>query len=98
MLALIAAMTIAAAAPEPAAEPSASRVQLVKPPLLGTLQPDQLAARRHCKDAARFQTGFEPALLFREQDRPNARARRLIDLPNGAYCLVGEAQAVRDVR
>ena len=96
MLALIAAMTIAAVAPEPAAAPP--RVQLVKPPLFAMLQPDQLAARRHCRDAARFQTGYEPTLLFREQDRPNARARRLIDLPNGAYCLVGEAQAERAVR
>jgi hypothetical protein len=98
MLALIAAMTIAAAAPEPAAAPAPSATPLTAGKYFRTLGSDELAARRHCKDAARYQTGYEPALLFREQDKPNAHARRLIDLPNGAYCLVGEAQAERAVR
>jgi hypothetical protein len=91
MLALIAAMTVAAAAPEPAvARPLGAPSTAIKP-LFRSLGADELAARAHCKDAARYETGYEPALLFREKDKPNARARRLIDLPNGAFCLVGEA-------
>jgi hypothetical protein len=88
MFAILAAMTVAAA-PVPAAAPPSPNPAAFSP-LLRTMRPDELTARLHCKDAARYQTGYEPALLFRDRDQPDARARRLIDLPNGAYCLVGE--------
>jgi hypothetical protein len=91
MLALIAAMTVFAAAPEPAAQPTLGAPSAAIKPFFRSLHSEDLTARQHCKDAGRYQTGYEPALLFREKDKPNARARRLIDLPNGAYCLVGEA-------
>ena len=91
MLVFIAAMTMFAAPPEPAAEPPLGAPSVAIKPFFRSLHSGDLAARQHCKDAARYQTGYEPALLFREQDKPNARARRLIDLPNGAYCLVGPA-------
>jgi hypothetical protein len=94
MLALIAAMTVAALAPEPtAAERPLGAPSAAIKPFFRSLRADELTARAHCKDAGRYQTGYEPALLFREKDKPNARARRLIDLPNGAFCLVGEAAA-----
>ncbi len=93
MLALIAAMTVAAATPEPAAERPLGAPSAAFKPVFRSFRSEELAARLHCKDAARYQTGFEPALLFRDKDKPDARARRLIDLPNGAYCLVGEADS-----
>ncbi len=42
-----------------------------------------------CKSAGRFQTGYEPALLFREEDRDAARLRKLIEMPAGEMCLIG---------
>jgi len=93
MLALIAAMTVAALAPEPtaAAERPLGAPSAAIKPVFRSFRSDEFAARQHCKDAARYQTGYEPALLFREKDKADARARRLIDLPNGALCLVGPA-------
>jgi hypothetical protein len=91
MLALIAAMTVAAAMPEPAAAPLLGGPSPAFKPVFRSFRSQDMTARLHCKDAARYQTGYEPALLFRDKDKPDARARRLIDLPNGAYCLVGEA-------
>ena len=94
MLALIAAATMTLAT----APGETSRVVQPMAPLFPLaarrFSPGALTARMHCKDAVRLQTGFEPALLYREQDRANARARRLIDLPEGAMCLVGEGKGV----
>ena len=89
MLALLAAMTMAATPAEPLAVPAATPRPLF---VIGReLSPGELTARLHCKDAARLMVGYETALLFREQDKPNAKARKLIDLPQGAMCLVGDA-------
>lgn len=87
MLALLAAMTVAAAPAEPQAVPPANPGRLVV--ARRQLNPDEMTAQLRCKDAARLLVGYEPALLFREQDRADARVRRLIDLPQGAMCLVG---------
>ena len=87
MLALLAAMTVAAAPAEPQALPTATSRPLSV--LSRQLSPGELTARSHCKDAARLHVGYEPALLFREQDRADARARKLIELPQGAMCLLG---------
>jgi hypothetical protein len=94
MLALIAAMTVAAATPEPADLRPLGAPSAAFKPAFRSFRSQDLTARLHCKDAARYQTGYEPALLFRrELDAAGARPRRLIDLPNGAYCLVGPAAA-----
>ena len=89
MLALLAAATMTLAIAPAEVRPAAPAVG--RPVFLfsGRLGPGEIAARMHCKDAVRLQTGFEPALLFREQDKAAARARKLIDLPQGAMCLVG---------
>ncbi|RAK67451.1 hypothetical protein [Phenylobacterium kunshanense] len=42
-----------------------------------------------CQGAGRFQTGYEPALLFRDEDRDTARLRKLIEMPMGEMCLLG---------
>jgi hypothetical protein len=85
----VAAMTVAAATGEARAGPAVESRPL--PVFVRARDPEELAARRHCMDAARLQVDYKPALLFREQDRANARARRLIDLPQGAMCLLGGA-------
>jgi hypothetical protein len=96
MLALFAAATLAAFQP---AHPGAETLTPF-PPIAGLTVEDRLGrgfVRRpsHCKDAARFQTGFEPALLFRDRDRAAARLRRLIDLPPAEGCLLGTRPALR---
>lgn len=96
MLALFAAATLAASQP---AQPGAETLTPF-PPIAGLALDDRVGRgflRRpsHCKAAARIQTGFEPALLFREQDRDAARLRRLIDLPPAEACLVGTPLALR---
>ncbi len=96
MLALFAAATLAASQP---AEAGAETLTPF-PPIAGLTLDDRfgrgfLRRPSHCRDAARIQTGFEPALLFREQDRDAARLRRLIDLPPAEACLVGTALALR---
>jgi hypothetical protein len=101
MLVLLAVATLAGATPvEASSEPPFVALQALPP--LAQLYADRrgawtfLRAPAHCKDAARIETGFEPALLFREQDRANARARRLIDLPPAEACLVGTPLALRE--
>jgi hypothetical protein len=96
MLALFAAAALAAAQPAPASAETLSPF----PPIAGLSLQDRLGrgfVRRptHCKDAARFQTGFEPTLLFREEDRAAARPRLLIDLPPAEGCLLGTSPALR---
>lgn len=86
MLALLAAATMTLAAPPAAAQRAAPPIGRPSVLLSRRLGPDELAARMHCRDAVRLQTGFEPTLLYREQDR--TRAHKLIDLPQGAMCLV----------
>jgi hypothetical protein len=92
MLALLAAATLAATHPA-----QAGAEALASFPPIAALNLDDRFGRwpSHCKDAARIQTGFEPALLFREQDRDAARLRRLIDLPPAEACLVGTPLALR---
>jgi hypothetical protein len=45
-----------------------------------------------CKGAGRLQTGYEPALLFREEDRDAARLRKLIEMPMGEMCRLGASR------
>lgn len=54
------------------------------------LAPRSVALRDRplCNGAARLQTGYEPALLLREQDRDTARLRKLIEMPMAEACLV----------
>jgi hypothetical protein len=87
MLGLLAAMTVAAAPAAHAVPVATPRPLFVLRRPLG-LNPEEMTARLRCKDAARLMVGYEPALLFREQDRADAKARKLIDLPDGAMCLV----------
>lgn len=89
MLALLAAVTMAAAPGPAPAQASAQPTALGRTFFQG-MSAGELAARRHCKDAARYHIGYEPALLFREQDKDAARPRKLKDLPPGAMCLVDE--------
>ena len=35
-----------------------------------------------------MQTAYEPALLYREQDRDAGRMKKLIELPMGEMCLL----------
>ena len=95
MLALLAAATVTLATAPASPEPLRAETPVGRPLVLFSSRfgPGEIAARMHCKDAVRLQTGFEPALLLREQDRAAARPRRLIDLPQGAMCLVGAADA-----
>ncbi|PZQ64474.1 MAG: hypothetical protein DI570_05210 [Phenylobacterium zucineum] len=51
-----------------------------------------LRDRPLCNGAARLQTGYEPALLFRQQDRDAARLRKLIEMPMAEVCLVESAR------
>lgn len=83
MLGILAAAAVAAAQPAPQANPA---------PLAGSIRVFRVPAppTAPCKGAARVQTAYEPALLFREQDKADARARRLIELPMAEACLVAE--------
>lgn len=88
MLALLAAAATLTAQPAPAVKPFTVTV-------LDRQHAGRVLARPLCKDAARLQTSHEPALLFREQDKADARARRLIDLPMAEACLLGAKEAAR---
>lgn len=84
MLALLAAATLAAQ-PAPPAKPFT--VTVMDRQVAG-----RVLAKPLCKGAARLQTSHEPALLLRPQDRADARAKRLIDLPEAEACLVQERE------
>ena len=94
MLAMLVAMTMAAtpaAAPvahAPVAGPSRiTRFVLAEPPRVF------LRNSGVCKAAGRLQTAYEPALLYRDQDRDAGRLRKLIELPEATACLLGGATA-----
>lgn len=91
MLALLAVAALAASDPTPASPEAIlpAPLSLAGRLLEGRRLAGFLRSPSHCSDAARFETGFEPALLFRDQDRDAARLRRLIDLPPAEACLVG---------
>lgn len=82
MLALLAAATLAGS------PPAVDRTLLGRAFEASRFASGFLRTPSHCGDAARIQTGFEPTLLYREQDKAAARLRRLIDLPPGELCLV----------
>jgi len=85
MLAIIAAVLALAPASEPRAADAAR-------PTFATAPVASLRQRPLCAGAARLQTGYEPALLFREQDRGAARLRKLIEMPMAEACLVEGAR------
>ena len=93
MLAMLVAMTMAAtpaAAPvalTPAAPPRVARSVLAEPPRAF------LRSSGACKAAGRLQTAYEPALLYRDQDRDAGRLRKLIELPEATACLLGGVPA-----
>jgi hypothetical protein len=83
MFALLAAATLAAAQP---ADPSPRTFVRLEPP-------GAKSYGRHstlCPAAGRMHTNYaEPALLFREQDRAAAQLKKLIEMPDGRFCLLG---------
>lgn len=82
MLGILAAAAVAAAQPAPQATPSlAGSIRVFRVPAPPTAL---------CKGAARIETTHQPALLLRPQDKADARARRLIELPMAEACLVAE--------
>lgn len=83
MLGILAAAAVAAAQPAPQANPAA---------LAGSIRVFRVPAppTALCKGAARIETAHQPALLLRPQDKADARARRLIELPMAEACLVAE--------
>jgi hypothetical protein len=82
MLVIVAA--VAAFVPAPEGRPAS--FDAPQSPLV----PRSIALRDRplCAGAAKLQTGYEPALLLREQDRDAARLRKLIEMPMAAACLV----------
>lgn len=94
MLAMLVAMTMAAT---PAAAPVA-RAPVAAPPrvtrfILAERPRAFLQSSGVCKAAGRLQTAYEPALLYRDQDRDAGRLRKLIELPDATACLLGGAEA-----
>lgn len=94
MLAMLVAVTMAAT---PAATPVAG-APVAAPPRVARFvlaeQPRAFLQRSGvCKAAGRLQTAYEPALLYRDQDRDAARLRKLIELPEATACLLGGAEA-----
>lgn len=85
MLAIVAAMVALAPAPD-------VRVQETSPAAVGRTLFIASRPTPLCKGAGRFQTGYEPALLFREEDRDAARLRKLIEMPMAEMCLVGASR------
>lgn len=81
MIALLLAAQVAAA------QPAAPRYVL---PMRGDYVIREVRNARSA-DARQMQTSFEPALLFRPQDRAAAVPRKLKDLPPAKSCLVGAA-------
>ena len=93
MLAMLVAMSVATT---PAAAPVA-RTPAAPPPrvtrfILADQQRPFLHSSGVCKAAGRLQTAYEPALLYRDQDRDAGRLRKLIELPEATACLLGGAE------
>lgn len=79
MLVTIAAAAVALASAErPAAGPQLSAADR----LLAEARPQQV-----CRGAARVQTAYEPALLYRRSDTD--RIKKLIEMPMAQGCLLG---------
>jgi len=95
MLALLAAAAVATAG-APAA-PSATVSAAAKASAPRSIIFDAVSPRLRnaalCKGAGRLQTSYDPALLYRDQDRDAGQLRRLIDLPDGQACLLGGVNA-----
>lgn len=98
MLALLAVAAMANTSPADLLSATAEAPPPIAQLYLDEARPGFVRAPSRCKAAARIQTGFEPALLFREQDRANARARALIDLPPAEACLVGTSPGAPSAR
>ena len=43
---------------------------------------------KHCPDAGRMETAFEPAALYRKGDRPAVMLRKWVDYPEPRMCAV----------
>jgi hypothetical protein len=92
MLAMLVAVTMAAT---PMDQPVAHAAAPAPPRVTRFILADQprpfLRNSGVCKAAGRMQTAYEPALLYREQDRDAGRLRKLIELPEASACLLGGA-------
>lgn len=86
MLAIIAAVVALAPGSEVRVAATTAPPVFVSPPRT------PLRESRLCEGAARLQTGYEPALLFRDEDRGSARLRKLIEMPMAKACLVETAR------
>lgn len=86
MLAIVAAMVALAPASDLRA-PEAAATAAPRAIFLAAARPTPL-----CKGAGRLQTSYEPALLFRDEDRDAARLRKLIEMPMGEMCLLGSSR------
>lgn len=83
MLAMLAAATLAMApAPAPAAAPAHRATPNV---FVLSREPRWTGV---CKGAARLQTSYEPALLYR-RDPATDRVKKLIEMPMATGCLLG---------
>ncbi|MEW5683701.1 MAG: hypothetical protein AB1942_02155 [Pseudomonadota bacterium] len=86
MLVIVAAVAALVPAPEARSARPDARPTLFAPRAIA------LRDRPVCAGAARLQTGYEPALLYREEDRDAARLRKLIEMPMAEACLVESAR------
>lgn len=94
MLAIIAAAAAVAAAPAPSAAGSpALKADTAPRFIFADARTPNLRDAPRCRGAGRLHTAYEPALLYREQDRDAGQLRRLIDLPEGQACLLGGVPA-----
>ena len=87
MFSILAAATVLVSAPPALPAPKPILVQRAESMRIHGVPP--------CASAGRLHTSFEPALLYREQDRANTVIKKLIELPQGQLCLAGGREPER---